>query len=138
MMRRVLHARLLLLVAFAMLAAVLPMSASAVTGLGSAAGFAVLADSTGLTCTDSTVVGPVGVKTGTPVTTTRCVIPPVQVADGAYNDFLAYYNSIAAQVGCTADHVLTGTLAGVSLGAGTYCFDAAATLTGTLTLTRSG
>lgn len=99
---------------------------------------AVLADSTGLTCTDSTVVGPVGVKSGTPVTTTRCVIPPVQVADGAYNDFLAYYNSIAAQLGCTPDHVLTGTLDKVSLGAGTYCFDAAATLTGTLTLTDSG
>jgi len=138
-MRRVLHARLLLVVAFAMLAAVLPMAAQAGgPGLGAAAGFAVLADSTGLTCTDSTVVGPVGVKSGTPVTSTRCVMPPVQVADGAYNDFLAYYNSIAAQLGCTPDHILTGTLAGVSLPAGTYCFDAAATLTGTLTLTDSG
>jgi len=138
MMRRVLHARLLLLVAFAMLAAVLPMSASAVTGpgLGAAAGFAVLADSTGLTCTDSTVVGPVGVKSGTPVTSTRCVMPTVQVADGAYNDFLTYYSSIATNL--TPCTVLTGTLAGVSLGAGTYCFDAAATLTGTLTLTGSG
>ena len=143
-MRRVLHARLLLLVAFAMLAAVLPMAASASGGglpatgggLGAAAGFAVLADSTGLTCTDSTVVGPVGVKSGTPVTTTRCVIPPVQVADGAYNDFLTFYNSIATNL--TPCTVLTGTLAGVSLGGGTYCFDAAATLTGTLTLTGSG
>jgi hypothetical protein len=139
MMRRVLHARLLLLVAFAMLAAVLPMAAQAGgPGLGAAAGFAVLADSTGLTCTDSTVVGPVGVKSGTPVTSTRCVMPPVQVADGAYNDFLAYYNSIAAQLGCTPDHVLTGTLDGAHLGAGTYCFDAAAALTGTLTLIGAG
>jgi Ice-binding-like len=107
-------------------------------GLGAAAGFAVLADSTGLTCTDSTVVGPVGIKSGTPVTTTRCVIPPVQVADGAYADFLTYYNSIAAQLGCTPDHILTGTLDGAHLAAGTYCFDAAATLTGTLTLIGSG
>jgi hypothetical protein len=136
MMRRVLHARLLLFVAFAMLMAVLPMAAQAGPGLGAAAGFAVLADSTGLTCTDSTVVGPVGIKSGTPVTTTRCVIPPVQAADGAYNDFLAYYSSIAGSL--TPCTVLTGTLAGVSLGPGTYCFDAAATLTGTLTLTGSG
>jgi len=139
MRRATLSARLLSFVVFAMLAALVPLAAQAGgPGLGAAAGFAVLADSTGLTCTDSTVTGPVGIKSGTPVTSTRCVMPPVQVADGAYNDFLAYYNSIAAQLGCTPDHVLTGTLAGVSLGAGTYCFSAAATLTGTLTLTGSG
>ena len=79
-MRRVLHARLLLVVAFAMLAAVLPMAAQAGgPGLGAAAGFAVLADSTGLTCTDSTVVGPVGVKSGTPVTSTRCVLSLIHI-----------------------------------------------------------
>jgi hypothetical protein len=61
---------------------------------------------------------------------------PAQVAGGAYADFLNTYNGIAGSLGqCT---VLTGTLAGRSLGAGTYCFPAAATLTGTLTLTGTG
>ena len=115
----------------------LPTAALASTpGLGAAADFAVLADSTGLTCTDSNVVGPVGVATAsTAVTSTRCKMQ-VQVAAGAYAAFLTDYNAIAANLfPCT---VLTGTLAGQSLGAGTYCFDAAATLTGTLTLTGTG
>jgi len=110
--------------------------ASRAPGLGAAAGFAVLADSTGLTCTDSTVVGPVGVATSsTAVTSTRCTMH-VQVAAGAYAAFLADYNAIAANL--TPCTVLSGTLAGMSLGSGTYCFPAAATLTGTLTLTGSG
>ena len=115
-----------------------PMAALATPapGLRAAAGFAVLADSTGLTCTDSTVIGPVGVATAaTAVTSTRCTMQ-VQVAPGAYAAFLADYNAIAANL--TPCTVLSGTLAGMSLGSGTYCFPAAATLTGTLTLTGSG
>ncbi len=128
---------MLLTLVSAMLAAVLPMAAQAGgPGLGTAAGFAVLADSTGLTCTDSNVVGPVGVATSsTAVTSTRCKMQ-VQVAPGADAAFLADYNAIAANL--TPCTVLSGTLAGVSLAAGTYCFPAAATLTGTLTLTGSG
>jgi len=135
-MRRVLHARLLSFVAFAMLAAVWPMAAQAAGGTAADA-FSVLADSTGLTCTNSTVTGPVGIATATtPVTSTSCTIPTPQVAPGAYAAFLNTYKGIAANLfPCT---VLTGTLAGVGLGAGTYCFAAAATLTGTLTLTGSG
>ena len=138
-MRRVtLKAGLISFVVFAMLAGVAPMAAAAASpagGLGAAAGFAVLAD-TALTCTTSTVTGPVGVSSSTTaVTQTGCTLT-VQVAPGAYAGFLTAYSGIAGSLGkCT---VLTGTLAGVTLGPGTYCFDAAAVLTGTLTLTGTG
>jgi hypothetical protein len=63
-------------------------------------------------------------------------MPTVQVASGAHADFLNVYGGIGRNLGgCT---VLTGTLAGRSLGPGTYCFPAAATLTGTLTLNGNG
>jgi hypothetical protein len=129
--------RFLGLVFFAVLAAAWPATSQAAAPAGGAAGFAVLADSTGLTCTNSTVTGAVGVATSsTAVTSTGCIMPSVHVASGAYADFLNIYNGIAGRLGhCT---VLTGTLAGLSLGAGTYCFPAAATLTGTLTLTGTG
>jgi len=121
----------------AALVGVAPVAAQAATAGGSAASFAVLADSTGLTCTNSTVVGGVGVATSsTAVTNTGCTMPSVQVAGGAYANLLKIYNGIASSL--TPCTVLSGTLAGVSLGAGTYCFPAAATLTGTLTLTGSG
>ena len=121
----------------AALVGVAPVAAQAATAGGSAASFAVLADSTGLTCTNSTVVGGVGVATSsTAVTNTGCTMPSVQVAGGAYANLLKIYNGIAGSL--TPCTVLSGTLAGVSLGAGTYCFPAAATLTGTLTLTGSG
>ena len=97
--------------------------------------FAVLAG-TAVTCTDSTITGDIGVSPGTAITQTNCnvsggVHSNDAAAQGAYADFLNAYNSLAA-VQC--DQVLTGTLAGVTLSPGVYCFDAAATLTGTLTL----
>jgi hypothetical protein len=127
-------------VILAMLAGVAPMSAAAASpkaagGLGAAAGFAVLAD-TALTCTNSTVTGSVGVSSSsTAVTQTGCALN-VQVAPGAYAGFISRYQAIAGSL--TPCTVLTGTLAGVTLGPGTYCFAAAATLTGTLTLTGTG
>lgn len=127
--------------ALALLAAVVglspvPVQAGSAPALGSAASFAILADGTGLTCTDATVAGPVGVSSAsTAVTSTRCKMQ-VQVAAGAYAAFLSAYGAIAGSL--TPCTVLTGTLAGVTLGPGTYCFDAAATLTGTLTLTGTG
>jgi hypothetical protein len=138
MTRRLFKARFLGLALLAALAGVWPASAQAATApaLGSAASFAILADGTGLTCTDSNVIGTVGVSSSsTAVTSTRCKMQ-VQVAAGAYADFLNAYGAIAGNL--TPCTVLTGTLAGVSLGPGTYCFDAAATLTGTLTLTGAG
>ena len=121
----------------AALAGVAPVAAQAATAPGSAASFAVLADSTGLTCTNSTVTGAVGIATSsTAVTNTGCTMPQVQVASGAYANLLKIYKGIAGSL--TPCTILTGTLDGVSLGPGTYCFPAAATLTGTLTLTGSG
>ena len=137
MRRAVFKFRFLLLLSFVVLAGAWPVAAQAAGGLGAAAGFAVLADGTGLTCTDSNVIGPVGVSSSsTAVTSTRCKMQ-VQVASSAYADFLTVYDGIANNIG-PCDQVLTGTLAGVSLGPGVYCFDAAATLTGTLTLTGDG
>ncbi|HET7145277.1 MAG TPA: ice-binding family protein, partial [Anaerolineales bacterium] len=106
-------------------------SAASSTGQGPASDFAVLAG-TAVTCTDSTVTGNVGVYPGTAITQTNCTITgSVHSADGvakqAYEAFLAEYDRIA-EIEC--DEVLTGTLAGVTLEPGVYCFDAAATLTG--------
>jgi hypothetical protein len=94
-----------------------------------------------VTCTDGTITGDVGtlqaLRTGS-VTQTNCPITgTVHVGDAAsiqaYSAFLAAYAALAPQPGdvCTT---LTGTLAGVTLAPGVYCFDAAATLTGVLTL----
>jgi hypothetical protein len=54
-------------------------------------------------------------------------------AKAAFANFLGKYAALAPKPGapCT---VLTGTLAGVTLPPGNYCFTAAATLTGLLTL----
>ncbi|HEX7612105.1 MAG TPA: hypothetical protein VF371_04960, partial [Candidatus Limnocylindrales bacterium] len=128
-MRRVtLKAGLIPFVVFAMLAGVSPMAAAgaspkAAGGLGAAAGYAVLAG-TALTCTNSTVTGPVGVSSSTIVPTqTGCTLT-VQAAPGAYAGFISRYQAIAGNL--TPCKVLTGTLAGVTLKPGTYCFDAAA------------
>jgi hypothetical protein len=141
-LRILFKARFLGLAVPVLLAGMWPVAAQAATmpGLGTAADFAVLAGKA-LTCTDSNVTGPVGVVTGIAVTSTRCKMQ-VQNADGAYSDFLKAYSTIADSLavspGCPPANTLTGTLAGVTLGPGTYCFDAAAALTGTLTLTGGG
>jgi hypothetical protein len=137
-----LKAGLISFVVCAMLAGVAPMAAAAASpasGLGAAAGFAVLANGTGgLNCTNSTVIGPVGVgSSGTPVVNVGCALK-AQVAPGAYANFLDAYGASLGT--CTATNTFTDstTLAGMSLAAGTYCFPAGATLTGTLTLTGDG
>jgi len=58
---------------------------------------------------------------------------PIVVA--AYGNFLSAYDALAL-VPCNV--TLTGTLAGVTLTPDVYCFDAAATLTGQLTLDALG
>ncbi len=126
----------LLFASSALLFGAFPVAAATDPGLGGAAGYAVIAG-TALTCTDSNVVGPVGLNFTTAPTLTRCKIQ-VEYAPGAYSAFQAKYTYIAGILGCTPENTLTGTLAGVALGPGTYCFDAAAALTGTLTLTGSG
>jgi Ice-binding-like len=108
-------------------------------GLGSAANFAVLSAAPkpdgAVTLTDSTVNGDVGssgprasvVQTGS--TITGEVIAPVP--DQVLTDFNGAYDALEL-VPC--DVKLTGTLAGITLAPGVYCFDAAAALTGVLTL----
>jgi hypothetical protein len=109
-------------------------------GPAAASNFAVLANAAA-TCTDAIIIGDVGTFQAPPTgsfTQTRCgVTGTAHVGDAAaqqaFNAFLAAYAALAPQAGdaCTT---LTGTLAGVTLAPGVYCFDAAATLTGVLTL----
>ena len=142
MRRTLLKLRFLSLVIVAMFAALWPMAAQAAAtapSLGAAAGFSVLANGTGLTCTDSVVTGRVGVSSSsTAITSTRCTMQ-TQVAATAYSNLQTAYNGIAGHLGpCTQTFGIANTLAGAHLGTGVYCFPAAATLTGTLTLTGSG
>lgn len=105
-----------------------------------ASNFTVLANAA-VTCTDGTITGDVGTFLAAPtgsVTLTTCpVTGTVHVGDGvakqAFNNFLSIYAALAPKPGdvCTT---LTGTLDGVTLSPGVYCFDAAAALTGVLTL----
>lgn len=111
-----------------------PALAASAPTLGAADTFAVLGG-TAVTCTDSTVTGDVGAAT---VTRTNCTINGALhegggLLDAAYADFLAAYDALA-DVPC--DQVLT-TLGGQTLSPGVYCFEAAATETGTV-LTLKG
>lgn len=100
--------------------------------------FAVLANAE-VTCTDGDITGDVGTYLKKPdgsFTQTNCEVDgSIHLGDGlaeqAYKDFLAEYAALA-EVEC--DVFLTGTLDGETLAPGTYCFEAAATLAGTLTL----
>ena len=95
------------------------------------------------TCTNGSIVGDIGTnQTSTEVppgsvTQTLCPItggtPQIGTAAAkqAYQDFLVAY---AAREATACGTTLTGTLAGQILAPGVYCFDNAATLTGTLTL----
>jgi Ice-binding-like len=125
----------------ALLAAASPMAALAATapGLGSAAGFAVLSAAPGgggaVTCTNGTITGDVG-SSGpmASVVQTSCTINGSVIAPVSAGVVADFNSAFAAYAAITCDQVLTGTLAGVTLAPGVYCFDAAATLTGTLTL----
>ncbi len=101
--------------------------------------FAILANMA-VGCTDGSIAGDVGTFQGPPtgsITLTNCPItngtPQVGTTASiqAYNSFLTSYTNLTSTA---CDVVLTGTLAGVTLAPGVYCFDAAAALTGTLTL----
>jgi hypothetical protein len=104
--------------------------------LGTAQNFSVLGGSA-VTCTDSVVVGDVGISPGTAFTNTRCTIaggtPPATNAAAvqARADFLSAYAALQQSGPCT--QMLGTTLAGHNLAPGVYCLDAVAK-TGTLTL----
>lgn len=126
--------------------------ALAQVSLGTAESFAVLGRPS-VTCTNSVVTGSkflrrdpsfivsvatgnVGVAGSTAFANDGCTIAGKIYAGNAfaaqaYNHFLLAYSALAAKP-CNA--VLTGTLAGVTLVPGVYCFPGAATLTGKLTL----
>ena len=93
-----------------------------------------------VTCTDSTITGNVDifapVPPGSTVTQTNCVINgTIHAGDAsAVQDNTAFFAAYDAAAATQCGTVLTGTLAGVTLAPGVYCFDAAATLTGLLTL----
>lgn len=103
-------------------------------------GYTVLANQA-VNCTDGTITGSIGTFQAAPtgsITLTSCPVSgDVNVGTAgskqAFNGFLAQYAALTPQAGdvCT---VLSGTLDGVTLAPGAYCFPAAAALTGTLTL----
>jgi hypothetical protein len=105
-----------------------------------ASNFGLLANA-GVTCTDGTINGNVGTAQAAPtgaLTLTTCPMTGAvnlgdDAAKEAFTNFLSAFAASAPQPGdvCTT---LTGTLAGVSLAPGNYCFDVAATVTGLLTL----
>ena len=102
--------------------------------------FTVLANAA-VSCKDGSIAGSVGTFLTTPpgaITQVRCPISgSIDIGDAAataaFNGFLAEYAALAPVPGngCTVE---SGTLADVTLPPGTYCFPAAAALTGTLTL----
>jgi hypothetical protein len=118
-------------------AASVPAELTAAASTGS---FAVLANQAA-TCTNGTISGDVGTFQATPTgsfTQTSCPVTGAidvggSAAKAAYQNFLNSYAALAPKPTdvCTK---LTGTLAGMTLAPGTYCFAAAATLTGRLTL----
>ena len=95
------------------------------------------------TCTNGSITGDIGTNQSASdvppgaITQTICPITGgtpqlgTTAAKAAYQTFLTTYTTDSTAVCGTT---LTGTLAGQILAPGTYCFDNAATLTGTLTL----
>jgi hypothetical protein len=104
--------------------------------LGSEATYAILAGPA-VTLTDSIITGDVG--SGLPFSiiaqTNSTVNGTVHQGDAsavaAYSSFLGSYDALANE---PCNVTLTGTLSGQVLAPNVYCFDAAATLTGQLTL----
>lgn len=118
-------------------------SSGGALSLGAASSFAVLSAAPNgggaATCTNTppptTITGNVGSSGGpASVVNTGCTINGAIVAPVSAQvlaDFNSAYDGLAGQ---PCGQFLTGTLAGVTLTPGVYCFAAAATLTGTLTL----
>jgi hypothetical protein len=105
-------------------------AASSSTSFGTAGSFAVLA-TTAVTCTDTTILGNVGVSPSGAITQTSCPVTGTidtndSVSAQAMADFLLAYTAFQAMP-CT--RTLT-TLDGLTLSPGVYCFDAAVTSTG--------
>ena len=88
-----------------------------------------------VTCTDSTIMGNVGSSGAQPaVVLTRCSISGQVVAPVTPSVLAQFNNHFDVIKNRPCQTQLTGTLAGVILAPGVYCFAAAAALTGTVTL----
>ncbi|OGA58038.1 MAG: hypothetical protein A3G81_24720 [Betaproteobacteria bacterium RIFCSPLOWO2_12_FULL_65_14] len=117
--------------------------AQSAPALGAASSFAILSAAPGgggaVTCTDSAITGDVG-STGLPasVVQTGCAISGAIIAPVSAQVLTGFNGAYDALAAVSCDQTLTGTLAGVTLTPGVYCFDAAAALTGTLTLDGQG
>ena len=124
-------------------AGVLALLSQAAFAQTTPATFAVLGNAA-VTCTGGNVTGQVGTNqsiTDVPpgaVVLTGCPTGTVHVGDtaakAAYSGFLSSYAALMPKAGDVCTQTLSGTLSGVTLAPGTYCFPAAATLAGTLTL----
>ena len=132
------------LVALALLSGLWPVGAQAANasapGLGSAGSFEILSAAPGgggaVSCTGHTITGDVG-SSGLPaavVQTEGCTISGAIIAPVPGQVVLDFNAAYDKYVDIPCDQTLTGTLASVTLTPGVYCFDAAAALTGTLTL----
>src|SRR3954469_437446 len=120
--------------------AALLMTASGTRVQATTQSFAVLAG-TAVMCTQSTIIGDVGVFPGSAVTRTGCpIIGTIHAGDSvagqAHTDFINEYNNLRDNPP-PCDQTLTGTLAGVILPPGVYCISAVAK-TGTLFLNANG
>jgi len=113
--------------------------AATAPALGSTARFAVLSAATlnrgAVTCTDSSIVGDIGSTGYLPaVVKTRCAHTGATIAPVSFKVSSDFSKAKYALAHNTCQTILTGTQAGVKLAPGVYCFDAAATVSGTLTL----
>jgi Ice-binding-like len=125
-----------------LLAGMWPMAAQAAAtapALNSAGSFAVLSAAPGgggaVTCTNGTITGNVGSSgLAASVVQTSCTINGNVIAPVSAQVVSDFNNAYAAYAAIPCDQTLTGTLAGVTLTPGVYCFAAAAAPTGTLTL----
>ncbi len=124
-----------------LLAGLWPVAADAAgaPGLSSASSFAILSAAPGgggaVTCTNANITGNVGSSgLAASVVQTSCTVNGSIIAPVSAQVVSDFNTAYAAYAAIPCDQTLTGTLAGVTLAPGVYCFTAAATLTGTLTL----
>jgi hypothetical protein len=130
------------LVAFALLAGLWPVVAQAATtpapGLGTAGSFAVLSAAPlgggAVTCHNGTIAGNVGSSGAMAAVVNTCPTTGTTTAPVSAQVVTDFNNAYAAYASIPCGATLTGTLAGVTLSPGVYCFAAAAAPTGTLTL----
>jgi len=124
------------------LAGLWPVAAEAASapGLSSASSFAILSAAPGgggaVTCTNGNITGNVGSSgLAASVVQTSCMVNGSIIAPVSAQVVGDFNTAYAAYAAIPCDQTLTGTLAGLSLSPGVYCFTAAATVTsGTLTL----